>query len=89
MVVCVAVIVLRRTRPEVPRTFRLPFMPVVPAFGVLASFFLITQLHWETWVRFGVWLLIGLVIYFAYSRNHSVMSPKSKRYEGAESLNRP
>ncbi len=84
VVVCVAVIVLRRTKPNEPRTFRLPFMPVVPAFGVLASLFLITQLHWETWVRFGVWLVIGLVIYFTYSRHHSMMNPDSPRHPGSE-----
>ncbi|TFD47970.1 amino acid permease [Cryobacterium sp. Hh11] len=80
VVVCVAVIVLRRTRPDVPRTFRLPFMPWVPVFGVLASAFLITQLHWETWLRFGIWLVIGLAIYFLYGRRNSVMNPKSPRY---------
>ena len=80
VVVCIAVIVLRRTRPDVPRTFKLPFMPLVPAFGVIASFFLITQLHWQTWLRFAIWLLIGLVVYFLYGRKHSVMNPKSPRY---------
>lgn len=81
VVVCIAVIVLRRTRPEIPRTFTLPFMPVVPAFGVLASLFLISQLSWETWVRFAIWLLIGLVIYFAYGRKHSLMNPDSPWHE--------
>ncbi|OUM42072.1 amino acid permease [Arthrobacter sedimenti] len=80
IVVCIAVIVLRRTRPEVPRTFRLPLMPIVPAFGVLASLFLILQLHWETWLRFFVWLLIGLAVYFFYSRKHSLMNPDSPRH---------
>ncbi len=80
VVVCIAVIVLRRTRPDLPRTFRLPFMPVVPAFGVLASLFLILQLDWETWVRFVVWLVLGLIIYFSYSRKHSLMNPNSKRH---------
>ncbi|MDJ0355208.1 MAG: amino acid permease [Actinomycetota bacterium] len=80
VVVCVAVIVLRRTKPDEPRTFRLPFMPVVPAFGVIASAFLITQLHWETWLRFVIWLLIGLVIYFLYGRKHSLMNPDSPRH---------
>ncbi|MEC5198604.1 APA family basic amino acid/polyamine antiporter [Arthrobacter sp. PL16] len=80
VVVCIAVIVLRRTRPEVPRTFRLPLMPVVPAFGVLASLFLMLQLDWETWVRFGVWLLIGLALYFFYGRKHSLMNPDSPRH---------
>jgi APA family basic amino acid/polyamine antiporter len=77
VVVCVAVILFRYTRPETPRSFRLPWMPVVPAFGVLASLFLILQLHWETWVRFVVWLIIGLVIYFGYSRKHSLLNPDS------------
>jgi APA family basic amino acid/polyamine antiporter len=66
VVVCVAVIFFRYTRPYAPRSFRLPLMPVVPAFGVLASLFLILQLQWQTWRGFLVWLVIGLVIYFAY-----------------------
>ncbi|MGY1736199.1 amino acid permease [Geodermatophilus sp. SYSU D00684] len=77
IVVCVAVILFRYTRPDTPRPFRLPLMPVVPAFGVLASLFLIWQLPWETWARFGVWLLIGLVVYFAYGRKHSLLAPDS------------
>jgi len=79
VVTCVAVIVLRYTRPDEPRTFRLPLMPVVPAFGVLSSFFLMLQLHWETWLRFGVWLIIGLLIYFFYGYKHSLMNPNSPR----------
>jgi APA family basic amino acid/polyamine antiporter len=77
IVVCVAVILFRYTRPDTPRTFRLPLMPVVPAFGVLASLFLIAQLHWETWLRFAVWLVIGLVIYAVYGRKHSLLNPDS------------
>ncbi|MCG2620608.1 amino acid permease [Arthrobacter sp. I2-34] len=80
VVVSVAVIVLRRTRPDVPRSFRLPLMPVVPAFGVVASFFLMLQLHWETWLRFVVWLIIGLLIYTFYGRKHSLMNPDSPRH---------
>jgi APA family basic amino acid/polyamine antiporter len=79
VVVCVAVIVFRYRKPEAPRTFRLPLMPFVPAFGVLASGFLIAQLHWETWLRFGIWLAVGLVIYFGYGRRHSLMNPDSPR----------
>ncbi len=84
VVVCIAVIVLRRTRPDQERTFRLPWMPVIPLFGVLASSFLILQLDPETWLRFAVWLVIGLVIYFGYSRRHSVMDPGSPRYHPVE-----
>jgi basic amino acid/polyamine antiporter, APA family len=82
IVVCVAVILFRYTRPNEPRTFRLPWMPVVPAFGVLSSLFLILQLHWETWLRFAIWLVIGLVIYAAYGRRHSILNPDSPRHRG-------
>jgi len=80
IVVCVAVILFRYTRPDAPRTFRLPWMPVVPAFGVLASLFLVLQLHWQTWVRFVVWLIIGLIIYFTYGRKHSLLNPDSPHH---------
>jgi APA family basic amino acid/polyamine antiporter len=80
IVVCAAVILFRYTRPDTPRSFRLPFMPFVPAFGVLSSLFLIWQLPWETWARFGVWLLIGLVIYFTYGRRHSLLNPDSPHH---------
>jgi APA family basic amino acid/polyamine antiporter len=46
---------------------------------VLASGFLIAQLHWETWLRFGVWLVVGLVVYFGYGRRHSLLNPDSPR----------
>jgi APA family basic amino acid/polyamine antiporter len=72
VVVCLAVILFRYTRPDTP-----------PAFGVLASLFLIAQLHWETWLRFGVWLVIGLVLYFAYGRRHSLLNPDSPLHRRA------
>jgi APA family basic amino acid/polyamine antiporter len=71
VVVCVAVIVLRYRRPDVPRSFRLPVMPVVPAVGVVFSLWLITFLSPVTWLRFAVWFVIGLIIYFTYGRKHS------------------
>lgn len=80
VVVCLSVIIFRYKRPDAPRTFRLPLMPLVPAFGMLASGFLMLQLHWETWLRFGGWLIIGLIIYFVYGRRHSLMNPNSPRH---------
>ncbi|PXX52874.1 amino acid/polyamine/organocation transporter (APC superfamily) [Nocardia tenerifensis] len=71
IVVSVAVIVLRRTRPDEPRQFRLPFMPVIPLIGIGFSIYLIWSLPGRTWVRFGVWLVVGLAVYFLYSRRHS------------------
>ncbi|WP_432092694.1 amino acid permease [Streptomyces sp. bgisy100] len=80
-VVCVSVIVLRYRRPELPREFRCPWMPFVPAVGVAASIWLITYLQWQTWVRFAVWFVIGLVIYFTYSRHHSELAKAERTGE--------
>jgi APA family basic amino acid/polyamine antiporter len=74
VVVCVAVIVLRYRQPDVPRQFRLPGMPVVPAIGVVFSLWLISFLSPNTWFRFGVWFLLGLIVYFAYSRRRSLLN---------------
>ncbi|TYB64843.1 amino acid permease [Nonomuraea sp. PA05] len=73
VVVCVAVIVLRYRQPDLPRSFRTPWMPVVPAVGVLFSIWLITFLAPATWLRFAVWFLLGLIVYFAYSKRHSAL----------------
>ncbi|MDV2980682.1 amino acid permease [Pseudarthrobacter oxydans] len=89
VVVCFSVIVFRYKKPDAPRTFRLPFMPFIPAFGVLASAFLMFQLHWETWARFGVWLLVGLAIYFFYGKKHSLMNPNSPRHQEIVEMHRP
>ncbi|MGA5557541.1 amino acid permease [Streptomyces lavendulocolor] len=85
VVVCVAVIVLRYKRPELPRTFRTPGMPFVPAIGVVFSIWLITFLQWQTWARFAVWFALGLVVYFAYSFRHSNLArseAEGRRAEG-------
>ncbi|MEV8453224.1 amino acid permease [Streptomyces sp. NPDC052095] len=74
VVVCIAVIVLRYKQPDLPRTFRTPGMPFVPALGVVFSIWLITFLQWQTWVRFVVWFLIGLIVYFGYSYRKSEMA---------------
>ncbi|MGW0806242.1 amino acid permease [Nonomuraea sp. NPDC002799] len=73
MVVCVAVIVLRYRRPDLPRSFRMPWLPFVPAVGAAFSIWLITFLNPVTWLRFAVWFVLGMIVYFAYSRRHSVL----------------
>ncbi|WP_041840916.1 amino acid permease [Actinoplanes friuliensis] len=77
VVVCVAVIVLRYRRPELPRTFRLPGMPVIPALGVVFSIWLITFLTPVTWLRFAVWFVLGLIVYLTYSRRHSRLNDRA------------
>ena len=71
VVVCVGVLVLRRTRPELPRAFRTPWVPIVPVLGVLACLWLMVNLPLNTWLLFLVWMAVGLVIYLAYGRRHS------------------
>ncbi|MFQ5663685.1 MAG: amino acid permease [Terriglobia bacterium] len=69
--VCTGVLVLRRARPGLRRPFRVPGVPLVPVLGILSCLILMTSLPLITWGRFLVWLAIGLVIYFAYSRQRS------------------
>jgi len=71
ILVCLGVNVLRKTAPERPRPFRAPFVPVFPILGVILCFVLMLSLPLETWIRFFVWLAIGLAIYFLYSVRHS------------------
>ncbi|KAK48552.1 amino acid permease [Caballeronia jiangsuensis] len=71
--VSIAVLILRRTHPELPRAFRCPGVPVVPVLAVASCLFLMANLQAMTWIAFAVWLVIGLAIYFAYSRRHSVL----------------
>ena len=73
VLVCAGVLILRRKRPELERPFRTPLVPFVPIMGILSCFGLMLTLPADTWIRLGVWLLIGFIIYFGYSRKHSVL----------------
>jgi APA family basic amino acid/polyamine antiporter len=71
VLVCVGVLVLRKSRPDLHRPFRVPWVPFVPVMGVLCCLGLMATLPGDTWLRLIVWLAIGLVIYFFYGRKHS------------------
>jgi APA family basic amino acid/polyamine antiporter len=71
VVVSIGVIVLRRTRPDLPRAFRCPGVPWVPALAVLSSVYLMLNLPAVTWERFLIWMAIGMVVYYLYGRQHS------------------
>lgn len=74
VIVCAAVIVLRKTRPEIERKFKCPLVPVVPVLGIAFCLLLIFKLPVVTQLRFLVWLVIGFVIYFAYGNKNSIMN---------------
>ncbi len=71
VIVSVAVMVLRYTNPGQPRPFRTPWVPLVPILGVISNGYMMYKLGWVNWARLIIWLAIGLVIYFTYSRHHS------------------
>lgn len=74
VLVCLGVIVLRKTQPDLPRPFKNPFTPLLPALGMLSCGALMAFLPQQTWTRFLLWLSLGLVIYFVYSIRHSKLS---------------
>jgi APA family basic amino acid/polyamine antiporter len=71
VIVCIAVLVLRRSNPAQPRPFRTPWVPLVPVLGVLFNGYMMYKLGWVNWARLIVWLVIGLVVYFSYGLKHS------------------
>jgi basic amino acid/polyamine antiporter, APA family len=71
VLVSVGVILLRKRQPERPRAFRVPWAPLLPLFSVACCVVLMMSLPLETWLRFFVWLIIGLIIYYAFGRKHS------------------
>jgi APA family basic amino acid/polyamine antiporter len=81
VVVCAGVIVMRYTQPDLPRSFRTPGSPIIPALGVILCIYLMTGLSRVTWISFLIWLVIGLIIYFCYSRYRSVLGNNSPKQE--------
>jgi APA family basic amino acid/polyamine antiporter len=73
VIVCAAVLIMRRTNPDAPRPFRCPMVPLVPILGILMCLLLMFSLPAANWLRLFAWLAIGMVIYFFYGRHHSVI----------------
>ncbi len=74
LIVCLGIIVLRRTRPDLERPFRTPWVPLVPILGALTAFIQMLALPGDTWMRLIIWMAIGLAIFFFYSRKHSKLT---------------
>ncbi len=73
VIVCAAVLIMRRTHPDIERPFRAPLVPLVPILGIVACLILMFSLPAENWLRLVVWLAIGMVIYFGWGRRHSLL----------------
>jgi APA family basic amino acid/polyamine antiporter len=78
VLVAISVLILRRRQPDRPRGFRVPLVPLLPALSILTCVVLMASLTVENWLRFFVWLAIGLVIYFLYSRKHSTLRAENR-----------
>jgi APA family basic amino acid/polyamine antiporter len=78
VIVCIAVMVLRRTNPGQARPFRTPWVPVVPVLGILFNGYMMYELGAINWYRLIIWLIIGLIVYFTYSRHHSRVQQASR-----------
>lgn len=73
VLVAIAVLILRKSQPDRQRGFRVPFVPLVPILAIVSCLILMASLSLENWIRFFVWMAIGLVIYLVYSRKHSTL----------------
>jgi APA family basic amino acid/polyamine antiporter len=78
LMVCAAVLVMRKTHPDAHRPFKAPFMPVTPILGIVTCLILMFSLPAENWLRLVIWLAIGFAIYFTYGRRHSVLAALSQ-----------
>lgn len=73
VLVCIGVMVMRKSDPNTPRPFRAPWVPFVPIAGILICLSMMVALPLDTWVRLAIWMALGLIIYFAYSKHHSLI----------------
>lgn len=79
--VCLAILILRKTQPDTPRHFKTPFLPWVPIFGILSCLGVTLFLNIFAWIAMGIWLIIGLIIYFLYGYNHSNLAKKNYKLQ--------
>ena len=78
VLVCISVIILRKKEPNMVREFRTPLVPLIPLLGVASCMLMMVGLGWTNWLRLGIWLALGLVIYFVYSKKNSKLNNTKK-----------
>ena len=76
VIVCIGIIIMRKTHPDTPRPFKTPLVPLFPLLGIAVNVAMMYGLGWSNWLRLVIWMAIGLVIYFGYSRSRSLVSSK-------------
>jgi APA family basic amino acid/polyamine antiporter len=76
VLVSIGVVILRRKRPDLPRSYKVPWMPVIPILSVIACLWLMINLVTFTWIRFGIWLIIGILVYAFYGRTHAMLNQR-------------
>ncbi|MGA9651715.1 amino acid permease [Pedobacter sp.] len=86
LMVCVGILILRKTDPDAKRPFKVPLVPLIPILGIITCVVMMVFLPWETWLRLAVWLIIGLAIYFWYGKKNSKISLNSKQNNDSTSL---
>jgi APA family basic amino acid/polyamine antiporter len=82
VLVCIGVIIMRHTHPATVRPFRTPMVPVVPILGVGFNLVMMYFLGWSNWLRLFVWMALGLIVYFKYSRKHSLFQQTDAAHVG-------
>ena len=78
VIVSIAIVFLRRTRPDLERPFRVPLVPALPIASAAISLLLMASLPWPTWERLIIWMAIGIVVYFSYGARHSRVRAASR-----------
>ena len=86
ILVCIGVMVMRRTDPDAPRAFKTPLVPLVPILGIGTCLFMMVFLPPDTWIRLIVWMLIGLDIYMVYGSKKSILGAGNQNRKGAGSM---
>jgi len=76
VVVCIGIIIMRKTHPDTPRPFKTPLVPLFPILGIAVNVAMMYGLGWSNWLRLVIWMAIGLIIYFGYSRSRSLVNAK-------------
>ena len=82
ILVCIGVIIMRKSQPNLKREFKTPLVPLVPIIGIVFCAAMIYGLGWANWARLGGWLLIGLIVYFAFSQKNSKLEKHPELIEG-------